>query len=246
MKFRPGRIIAEIFETTVLVLLAVVAFRAFAFANYHIPSESMAPGLQVGDRIMVAKYAYGYSRFSIPFGIGGRLPTAPERIFGHLPERGDVVVFKHPHTGDDYIKRVVGLPGDRLQVVRGRLHLNGSIVAREKIRDYSYRDQGGRVTRVIEYRESLGPDESHTILEQTDRGTLDNTSEFVVPAGHLFVMGDNRDNSSDSRETGAKGVGFVPLENVVGRAEFVAFTLNECTPEPGLRCQDGKFLSAIR
>ncbi|MFP3943498.1 MAG: signal peptidase I [Alphaproteobacteria bacterium] len=246
MAFRPGRIIADIFETTVLVLVAVVAFRALAFANYHIPSESMVPALRVGDRIMVSKYAYGYSRFSMPFGIGGHLPPTPERLFGHLPERGDVVVFKHPHTGDDYIKRVVGLPGDRVQVLRGRVHLNGRIVERKKVRAYDYRDQSGEVARVVEYRESFRDGEGHTILERTDRGAQDNTREFIVPAGHLFVMGDNRDNSSDSRDSGANGVGFVPLENVVGRAEFIAFTLNECMPEPGVPCHDGRFLSAIR
>ena len=245
MAFRPGRIIGDIVETTALVLVAVVAFRALAFANYHIPSESMAPSLQVGDRIMVSKYAYGYSRFSIPFGFGGHLPATSERLFGHLPEHGDVVVFKHPHSGMDYIKRVVGLPGDRVQIVRGRVHLNGGIVKREKMREYRFRGQDGKVFRAVEYRESFGEGESHTILEQTDRGAQDNTREFRVPEGHLFVMGDNRDNSSDSRESGGHGVGFVPLENVVGRAEFVAFTLDGCTPEPGLECRDPKVLSAI-
>ena len=203
------------------ICLAVLVFlpllvRSLYLEPFNIPSGAMLPTLQVGDHLFVSKYAYGYSRFSIPFS-----PRVFEgRIFARQPERGDVAVFRKPNQDDiDYIKRIVGLPGDRIQMIGGRLHINGKAVPREKIGDRRYERPGGGDVSVTEYIETLPNGRQHLIYEENDRQFLDNTAAFVIPEGHVFAMGDNRDNSQDSRVL--HEVGFIPVENLVGRLELI-------------------------
>ena len=200
------------------VLIALVV-RTLAFEPFNIPSASMVPTLLVGDYLFVSKYSYGYSRHSLPLS----LPIIPGRVFMTEPKRGDVAVFKLPSDNKtDYIKRIIGLPGDRVQVVAGRLLLNGVEVKRERIEDHVFTDGNGRIARIRQFVETLPGGRRHRILEMTDQGQLDNTPVYTVPAGHYFAMGDNRDNSLDSRVL--SGVGFVPAENLVGRAEILFFS----------------------
>jgi signal peptidase I len=201
-----------------------IGIRTVAFEPFNIPSGSMIPTLLVGDYLFVSKYSYGYSRFSLP-GWFTNLDVFDGRVLGHPPERGDVAVFKLPtDVSKDYIKRIVGLPGDRIQVRGGILYINGEPVKRERIADFEQRDLGG-VTRVPQYIETLPNGRSHRIIEASgDTGWLDNTPVYTVPPGHYFAMGDNRDNSQDSRVTDL--VGFIPAENLVGRAEFLFFSTN--------------------
>ncbi len=213
-------------KTIVYAGLIAVGIRTIAFEPFNIPSGSMIPTLLIGDYLFVSKYSYGYSRFSLPF--------APDlfqgRLFGRLPARGDVVVFKFPHdTSIDYIKRIVGLPGDHIQVKSGLLYVNGTVSPRVLVGDYVEQEDGRR-TVATEYTETLPGDRRHEILKEQDVGYMNNTPDFVVPAGHVFAMGDNRDNSSDSRVMDNSGVGFVPLENLVGRAEFIFFSVDAKAP----------------
>jgi signal peptidase I len=174
----------------------------------------MVPSLLVGDYLFVSKYAYGYSRFSLPFGP----PLFDGRVMSSKPERGDVAVFKLPSDNStDYIKRVIGLPGDRIQVRQGILHINGQAVQREKLREVRVGD-----AEVTIYRETLPNGVSHLIRERSDSYPYDNTPVYVVPRGHYFMMGDNRDSSQDSRALNQ--VGYVPFDNLVGRAEIVFFS----------------------
>ena len=214
----------ESIRTIVYAGLIAIGIRTVAFEPFNIPSGSMIPTLLVGDYLFVSKYSYGYSRHSMPFS-----PNVFEgRLWGALPARGDVAVFKLPRdTSQDYIKRIIGLPGDRIQVTRGILLLNGAPVTRENLGPYIAEGDGPRLT-VRLYRELLPGGRTHQIIEQTDDGPLDNTGEFIVPAGHFFAMGDNRDNSLDSRVQSA--VGFVPIENLVGRAEFIFFSVDGSSP----------------
>ncbi|MDB5369386.1 MAG: lepB [Roseomonas sp.] len=216
----------ESIKTVVYAALIAVGIRTVAFEPFNIPSGSMIPTLLVGDYLFVSKYAYGYSRHSLPF--------SPDifdgRILGAVPVRGDVAVFKFPRDNTtDYIKRIVGLPGDRIQVKGGRLFVNRQEVPRESLGLYTVEGDGPRMT-VRRFRETLPPAASgrpvqHEILEASDDGPYDNTTEFLVPADHVFAMGDNRDNSLDSRDM-VSGVGFVPVENLVGRAEMIFFSVD--------------------
>jgi signal peptidase I len=226
----------ETLRTVIYAVLIAVVVRTFAIEPFNIPSGSMIPTLLIGDYLFVSKYSYGYSKHSFPFSMG----FFPGRIFGHPPERGDVAVFKYP--GDqgqgfnrtDYIKRIVGLPGDRIKMTNGLLYINGKAVERTKIGEYSRGAGGGR--KGILYNEVLPNGVSHEILETTDNGSSDNTPEFLVPAGNYFAMGDNRDDSLDSRTQLQirDGMGvlrhrdelgwYVPSENLVGRAEFIFFS----------------------
>ena len=205
----------ETVKTVVYAVIIAIGIRTFLFEPFHIPSGSMIPTLLVGDYLFVEKYAYGYSRYSFPFGPN----IFSGRVFGSDPERGDVVVFKLPRdTSTDYIKRIVGLPGDHIQMKQGVLWINGQPVKRERIADYV--DENGNV--VTRYIETLPNGVSHTILEQQgDTGSLDNTDEYVIQPGHYFAMGDNRDDSQDSRTS---LVGQVPAENLVGRAAIIFFS----------------------
>jgi signal peptidase I len=210
--------VVELVKTIVIAVAIAIGIRTIAFEPFNIPSGSMEPTLLIGDYLFVSKYAFGYSTYSLPWGI--RLFSG--RILGSMPERGDVVVFKLPRDNKtDYIKRVIGLPGDRIQVKEGILQINGEPVKRERIEDFVDRDNG-IVTRQLQYLETLPNGRVHHILEVSDNGPLDDTPVYTVPPGHYFCMGDNRDNSLDSRVQSA--VGFVPADNLVGRAEILFFS----------------------
>lgn len=204
-------------------LLIAVVVRTLLFQPFNIPSGSLIPTLLIGDYLFVSKYTYGYSKHSIPFSP----PVFSGRIWGSDPKRGDIAVFKLPKDNStDYIKRVVGLPGDRVQVVNGILQINGTPVKRERIENYRTTDPFGQAVEVAQYRETLPGGVVHNVIERDgDRGFWDNTETYTVPAGHFFMMGDNRDNSTDSRDLAS--VGYVPLDNFVGRAEFTFFSIDE-------------------
>ncbi len=213
--------IGETIWTVFWAVIIALVVRTVAYEPFNIPSKSMVPTLLVGDYLFVSKFSYGYSRYSLPFS----LPLLPERVFFDMPERGDVVVFKLPSDNKtDYIKRIVGLPGDKIQVKGGILHINGKPVKREKVADFIDDDFNGYKRRINRYKETLPNGRSHYILEETDTAPMDNTDVYTVPPGHFFGMGDNRDNSRDSRYL--NGVGFIPRENLVGRADFMFFSIN--------------------
>jgi signal peptidase I len=196
--------------------------RTLLFQPFNIPSGSMIPTLLIGDYLFVSKYSYGYSRHSLPFSP----PIFQGRLWAGEPKRGDVAVFKLPRDGtSDYIKRIIGLPGDTVQMINGVLHINGKPVPRERVGDFSTRDPFGRPVVVPQYREALPNGVGYITLDIDPASYADNTTVFTVPKGHYFMMGDNRDNSSDSRV--ASGVGFVPFENFVGRAEVIFFSIDE-------------------
>lgn len=210
----------ETIKVVVQALLIAFVLRTFLFQPFNIPSGSMKDTLLVGDYVFVSKYAYGFSRYSFPFGF----PPFSGRILGSEPTRGDVIVFKLPRDNStDYIKRLVGLPGDRIQVQEGVLYINGTAVPRVKIDDFIDDEDPDNPVRIARYRETLPNGVSYEVLDQTPFGALDNTQEYVVPPGHYFFMGDNRDNSLDSRVQSA--VGYVPYENLVGRAEVIFFSI---------------------
>lgn len=215
-------------------------FFMLGWGQYKIPSESMQPTLEVGDHLFVRKFAYGYSRHSMPLGLH-KLPIAEgKKIFSRLPKRGDVAVFRNPKNDLVMIKRVVGLPGDNIRVTGGRLFLNGKIIERESKDSFLYRQHAkkgsrGSVVGVDAYAEQFSDEKKpHTIYEQTDQGQLDNVGPFIVPEGTVFFMGDNRDNSVDSRAP--LGPGFVPLDHLIGRADIMLFSFKRCANEEGLKC----------
>jgi signal peptidase I len=224
--------------TRFILTLAVLAWalRSFIIAPFSIPSGSMIPTLYIGDYLVVAKWPYGYSRYSFPFGF----PAFSGRIFEHTPQRGDVVVFRHPSEDSDLIKRVIGIAGDTVQVRDGRLILNGRAVRREEMPPYAMPVSANSPCKVVPpaspfvaaignqpycmypaYRETLPGGPSYTVLDQIDGGPADDFGPVKVPAGHIFLMGDNRDDSLDSRFGPAEGgIGMVPMENLIGRAAF--------------------------
>ncbi|TYC63521.1 signal peptidase I [Rhodobacterales bacterium] len=215
----------ETIKVVIQAILLAVIVRTFLFQPFNIPSGSMKDTLLIGDYLFVSKYSYGYSRYSFPFG----LPPFSGRFFASEPERGDVAVFKLPKdTSIDYIKRVIGLPGDKIQVIDGVLHINGTAVKRERTDDYIEQSPNGMVRRVPRYKETLPNGVSYDTLDLTTSGSVDNTDVYEVPEGHYFMMGDNRDNSVDSRFLDR--VGYVPFENFIGRAEILFFSIGDGTP----------------
>ncbi len=230
--------IVESIKTVVYALLIAGLFRTLFFQPFWIPSESMKDTLLVGDFVFVNKMAYGYSRYSCPFG----LCPFTGRIFASEPERGDVVVFRHPVNGSDFVKRLIGLPGDKIQMKNGVLFINdievpqvpagtfeevmgpqGPMSNRPRCENGSVGD--GAICKRSRFTETLPNGKVHDILNIENDGFADNTDVFNVPAGEYFFMGDNRDNSQDSRFSQAVGgVGFVPAENLIGRADRIIFS----------------------
>jgi signal peptidase I len=222
------------FVLTVAIL--AWAFRSLIAAPFSIPSGSMLPTLYIGDYLVVSKWPYGYSRYSFPLGF----PGFDGRVFSNLPKRGDVVVFRHPSENADLIKRVIGLPGDTVEVLKGRLILNGRLVPRETLPPAKVRVTSNSPCKVVPpaipmiadtggeqfclyraYLETLPGGPSYTVLDQVSGGPADDFSKITVPKGHIFLMGDNRDDSLDSRFSGfVGGIGMVPTQNLIGRASF--------------------------
>lgn len=207
----------ENLKTIAYALLIAILIRIFLFQPFNIPSGSMMPNLLVGDFLFVSKYSYGLSRHSFPFSP----PIFSGRVLGSMPDRGDVVVFKLPSDGrTDYIKRVIGLPGDQLQMIQGVLYINNVPVSRQRVDDFVREGRSRKTDRITQYLETLPNGVSYTTLDINPNGRGDNTRVFSVPPGHLFMMGDNRDNSSDSRFD----VSYVPFENLVGKARILFFS----------------------
>src|SRR5262245_1563622 len=214
--------LAETGRVIFQALLIALVIRTLLFQPFSIPSGSMKGTLLVGDYLHVSQYSYGYSRYSLPLS----LPLFSGRILASPPERGDVVVFRLPKDDSiDYIKRVIGLPGDRIAVIDGLLHINGVPVKRERVADFIDDENGAHVRR---WRETLPNGVSYQTLDLQDQGTLDNTGEYLGPPGHDFMMGDNRDDSIDSRVPSA--VGYVPFENLVGKAQIIFFSIGDGEP----------------
>ena len=209
----------ELIRTVFWAIIIAIIFRSLLFEPYNIPSGSMLPNLLVGDYLFVSKYSYGYSRYSFPFG----LVPIPSRVLSGNPERGDVVVFKLPSdTSINYIKRLIGLPGDKIQMKSGQLFLNDNIVTQIEEGKFEFIYKNYLPQSLDKYKEILPDGKQYSILNVNDNQPLDETNSFLVPEGHYFMLGDNRDNSLDSRAS----VGFVPFENLVGKGNIIFFSVD--------------------
>ena len=204
--------------TLFYALVIALIIRTFLIQPFFIPSSSMEPNLLVGDRLFASKFDYGYSKHSFPFSLG----PISNRIFSNVPDRGDVIIFKPPHTNLDYIKRLIGLPGDRIEVRNGNLIINSKSLEYENIREDSKVLKNGRVIKINVLKETLPNGTSYEIYNYLDGSPGDNTKEFVVPENHYFFMGDNRDNSNDSRFWGT-----VEFNRLVGKAQIIFFSTED-------------------
>ncbi len=236
---KPEEGVWETVKVIIQALLIAFFVRTFLYQPFNIPSESMYPALKVGDYLFVSKLSYGYGKYSFDFtfGVFGQkwISCCPVEFPGRVvlpdsPQRGDVAVFKLPtNTEVDYIKRVIGLPGDRIQMKFGVLYINGAAIPKVPVEDYIDREAqgvgGGRP--IQQYQETLPNGVKYLVLDEVPNGSVDNTVEYVVPEGHYFMMGDNRDNSQDSRFQDE--VGYVPIENYVGRADIIFFSISRGT-----------------
>ena len=210
--------IIENIKTIIYALIIALIIRSFLFQPFYIPSSSMEPNLLVGDRLFVSKYSYGYSRHSLPFSPN----ITQKRYFSKNPERGDVVVFKTPADNrTDYIKRLIGLPGDTLQIIEGELYLNSQKIQRNKVETTFNINCGNRKLDINAFEEFLPGGEKY-IAVYNKEGTMQNTDKFIVPDEHYFFMGDNRDCSKDSRFLSS--VGYVTFNNLVGKASMIFFS----------------------
>jgi signal peptidase I len=228
---------SEWWETFVVIaeaLLIAIVLRSFLYQPFSIPTASMQQTLMIGDYFVANKFVWGYGKHSFSLGRYGdftlldfELPIE-DRIFGREPNRGDIAVFRPVPQNIEYIKRIVGLPGDRIQVRDGRLYINGTVVERELLGTTQDTDSEGVTREVSVYRETFPEGTSHIIQEISDNGPLDNTPEYVVPEGHYFMMGDNRDRSADSRVLSQ--VGYVPDENLIAKAEARFFSIRDNIP----------------
>ena len=219
-KSKSNNSIKELFKTLLIAGSIAIFFRSIFFEPFNIPSGSMIPSLLVGDYLFVSKYSYGYSKYSFPFGV---VPIT-DRIFEKSPKRGDIIVFRKP--GDetiDYIKRLVALPNDTVQVKNGVLYINKKMVERTKSNVGIMKNNFGDEKKFIQYKETFDGLNFHEIIEASDQDLFDDTIEFKVPDNHFFFMGDNRDNSRDSR---SPEVGFVPKRNLIGKAQIIFFSHN--------------------
>jgi signal peptidase I len=216
----------EALETIIVVVEALIialVFRTFIFQPFSIPTASMQSTMMIGDYFAASKWSYGFGRYSFPIEI-----PFNGRVLGFAtPQRGDIAVFRN-QTGEDYIKRVIGLPGDRIQMRLGRLYINDTLVEREEIGKGTDTNDSLSSVQVTIYKETLPNGVTHTIQEISDNQQLDDTPEYVVPSGHYFMMGDNRDRSADSRVL--QQVGYVPLDNFIGKAEFRFFSIKNNLP----------------
>jgi signal peptidase I len=217
----------ETIKTLFFAFIFALVFRSFAYEPFHIPSGSMKSNLLIGDYLFISKFSYGYSKYSFPLAL---IPFEG-RVFASKPERGDIVVFRPPgRPNDDFIKRLIGLPGDRIQMKHGLLYINGTPIKKEYVDDWTDTDVPAVESVLKRYRETLPEGKSYLAVYKSDNDPIDNGPEFLVPEGHYFMMGDNRDNSEDSRFNAEDPrvpigpVGFVPEENLVGRAEIILFS----------------------
>ncbi|MBV9591692.1 MAG: signal peptidase I [Hyphomicrobiales bacterium] len=221
---RVRRVLAAV-KGPAIALTLVLASRTVLAQPFYVPSGSMEPTLLIGDELVVAKYAYGFSRYSLPVDLGF---SSEHRLLESLPEYGDVVVFRLPRDPRQvYVKRAIGLPGDRIQMREGRLWINGAELPLRRDGQGKVEQEDGSEIGAARFMETLPNGREHPIFKLESKGALDDTRVFVVPPGHVFLMGDNRDNSLDSRVSAvAGGVGFVPAENLIGRAEVVLGSWN--------------------
>jgi signal peptidase I len=212
----------ELAKTVIYAGAIALVIRTFLFQPFNIPSASMEATLLIGDYLFVEKYSYGYSRYTFPFGAGPIGPAMKGRFPDFKPERGDVIVFKFPRDNStDFIKRLIGMPGDRIQMKDGILYVNDKAIPKVRVEDY-VETVDGIESHVPQFRETLPNGKSYLVLDHEPYNPGDNTGVYVVPAGHYFMMGDNRDNSDDSR----MGVGYVPAENLEGKALFRFFSVD--------------------
>ena len=215
----------ENIKTFFIAIMIALTLRTFAFEPFSIPSGSMKPTLLEGDYLFVSKYTYGFSRHSFPMSF----PKYSGRIFSEYPKRGDVAVFKFTkNTKIDYIKRIIGLPGDKIQMRNGILYINNKEIDRKANGSWSAKDRNNILYTYERYTENLSDDIFYEVLDASPNGMLDNTDVYTVPNGHLFAMGDNRDQSSDSRILSQ--LGFIPFENLVGKAQIIFYSRDRSEP----------------